>query len=136
MGSLMRKKDEIEISVLKRFGLRYSILAAWDDSLRDQGIPVPQSIAVPLERARVKISSGCFPSCDVGNDLGRIEAILFSAATTAGQESAESWLDSLGECMSEKASIEELERKIVFPAVKVHYNRFNFDGACGLEEAK
>ncbi len=132
----MRKKDQIEISVLKRFGLRYSVLAAWDDSLRDHGIAVPANLSKLLERSRVKISSGCFPACDVGNDLGRIEAVLFAAATTAGEESAEAWLESLAECMSETKSIEELEKGIVFPAVKMHNKRFNFDGACGMEKAE
>ena len=33
-----------------------------------------------------------------------------------------------------KGGIEEIEKKILFPHVKMHYNRFNFDGACGLEE--
>jgi hypothetical protein len=131
MGTVIREKDKVELEVLQRFALRYSVLAAWENSLRDQGVMVPASVTKPLERARVKISSGCSSACDVGCDLGRIEAILFSTATTAGQESADSWLDTLGECMSPKANIEEIQKKIPFPAVKMHFNRFNFDCACG-----
>jgi hypothetical protein len=131
MGTVMRKKDEVEISVLKRYGLRYSVLAAWDDKLKAQGVTIPASVSKPLEKARVMISSGCFTACEVGADLGRIEAILFSLATTAGQESADSWLDTLGECMAENARVDEIEKKINLPAVKMYYNRFKFDGACG-----
>jgi len=131
METLMRKKDAVEISVLKRFGLRHSILAAWDDYLRDKGIAVPQGISKMLESVRVKISSGCFPVCDVGCDLGRIEAVLFSTATTVGLESAEIWLEMLAESMAKGADIEEMGKKIAFPAVRLYYNRFNFNGACG-----
>jgi hypothetical protein len=127
----MRKKDEIEVSLLKRFGLRYSILAAWEGDLLQKGISVPPSVSRQLARARMKISSGCFTACDVGCDLARAEATIFSTAVTAGLECAESWLNMLGECMSESGEIEELEKKIVFPAVRMQYNRFNFDGACG-----
>ncbi|MEW6718824.1 MAG: hypothetical protein AB1346_00050 [Thermodesulfobacteriota bacterium] len=127
----MRDKDRVELSVLKRFCLRYSVLAAWQEDLRGQGIMIPASVSKPLERVRVKISSGCFPACDVGCDLGRIEAILFSTATTAGLESADSWVDTLGECMAENAKVEEIEGRIKLPSVKMHYNRFKFDGGCG-----
>ncbi|MEW6718825.1 MAG: hypothetical protein AB1346_00055 [Thermodesulfobacteriota bacterium] len=121
-----REKDKVELSVLKRFGLRYSVLAAWEEQLRERGIAVPASVGKPLERSRVMISSGCFPVSEVSDDLGRIEAILISAATTAGQENAEEWLDTLGECMAENAKVEEIEGKIRLPAVKMHYNRFRF----------
>ena len=111
MESQMRKKDEIELSLLKRFGLRYSVLAAWEENLREKGVAVRPGVEKMLARARVKISSGCFTACDVGTDLGRIEGILFSAATTAGEESAESWLDMLAECMSEKVLSRRLKRR-------------------------
>jgi len=124
------EKDKVELSVLKQYGLRYSVLAAWDDNLRDKGVMVPASVTKPLERARTLISSGCFSVGEVGADLTRIEAILFSVATTAGQESAETWLDTLAECMSPKANIDAVEKKIGFPAVKTYFNRFDFSGSC------
>ena len=134
MGSQIRKKDEIEVALLKRFGLRYAILAAWEADIAKKGYAVPQSVPKQLARARMKISSGCFTACDVGCDLTRIEASLISASTTAvdpSGEASEFWMDMLAECMSEKLEIDELEKKIVFPAVKMQYNRLNFDGACG-----
>jgi hypothetical protein len=131
MTNLLTDQSKVELSVLKKYGLRYAILAAWAHSLRDQGIAVPSTLAKPFETVRVKISSGCFSVCDVGCDLARIEAVLFTTATTAGQETADSWVDMLGECMSEQANIDEIEKRINVQAVKIHYNRFVFGGACG-----
>jgi hypothetical protein len=131
MTNLLNDQARVELSVLKKYGLRYAILAAWAHSLRGQGIVVPSSLAKPFETARVKISSGCFSVCDVGCDLARIEAALFTAATTAGQETADSWVDMLGECMAENANIDEIEKRINVQAVKTHYNRFDFGGSCG-----
>ena len=135
MTNLLNDQARVELSVLKKYGLRYAILAAWAHELRDRGITVPPSLSKSFEKVRVKISSGCFSVCDVGCDLGRIEAILFSAATTAGQETVDSWVDMLGECMSEYANIDEIEKRIDVQAVMTHYNRFVFGGACGECEA-
>lgn len=134
MPNLLKDQGKVELSVLKKYALRYAILAAWAHALRDQGIAVPPSLGKPFEKVRVKISSGCFSVCDVGCDLARIEAMLFSTATSAGQETADSWVDMLGECMSEYANIDEIEKRIKRQAVKMHYNRFDFGGACGDHE--
>jgi hypothetical protein len=124
------EKGNVELSVLKTYGLRYSILAAWEEELRSKGITLVPNIAKPLEAVRVKISSGCFSVCEVGCDLGRIEAHLLTAASSAGVTNIDDWLSFLGECMSETADFEAVEKKIPFPAVKMHYNRFDFSGAC------
>ncbi len=124
-------KNKVELAVLKEYGLRYSVLEAWDNKLRERGVMVPASVSKPLEKARVMISSGCFGVAEVGADLTRVEAILFSVATSTGQEDAEIWLETLGECMGPKANIDAVEKKIGFPAVKTYFNRFDFSGACG-----
>lgn len=131
MGELMRKKDQIEISVLKRFGLRISILEAWEGSLRGKGAAIPPEVPITLSRARVKISSGCFTACDVGCDLRRVEGDLVSAAGSLGAEDAELWLNMLGTCMAQETNIDDFQKEVGFPAVKIHFNRFQFDGACG-----
>jgi len=124
------EKNKVELAVLKEYGLRYSVLAAWDDNLRDNGVMVPATVTKPLEKARVLISSGCFGVSEVGADLSNIEAILMSTATSAGQD-PEKWLDTLAECMNPKANIDSIEKMIGFPAVKSYFNRFDFSGACG-----
>lgn len=123
-------KNKVELEVLKEYGLRYSVLAAWDDNLRDQGIMIPASVSKPLERVRVMISSGCFGVSEVGADLNRIECILMNTATSAGQD-PDMWMETLAECMGPKANIDAVEKKIGFPAVKTYFNRFDFSGACG-----
>jgi hypothetical protein len=134
MANLLRDQVKVELAVLRMYGLRYSILAAWEEELRVKGIKVVPSIAKPLEAVRVKISSGCFSVCDVGSDLGRIEGILVSTATTSGRTNVDEWLGFLGESMSETANVDEIEKRINLPAVKMHYNRFNFGGPCGKHE--
>lgn len=131
MAELMRKKDQIEMSMLRRFGLRVAILEAWEEKLRVKGVAIPSAVSGALARARVKVSSGCFTACEVGCELGRIEATLVSLAGALGEDAAEPWLEMLGECMSEKSAIEDIERNIQFPAVRTYMNRFQFDGACG-----
>jgi hypothetical protein len=131
MGEIIRKKDQVEISILRRFGLRVSILEAWEESLRIKGAAIPSSVSGALARARVKVSSGCFTACEVGCELGQVEATLVSLAGALGEEAAEPWLEMLGECMSEKSPIEDIERNIQFPAIRAYMNRFQFDGACG-----
>ncbi len=135
MSKLRENQVKVEHSVLKKYGLRYSILAAWDDELRVKGVRIVPAIAKPLEAVRVKISSGCFSVCDVGSDLGRIEGILVSTATSSGRTNVDEWLGSLGECMSETANVDEIQKRINLPAVKMHYNRFHFGGPCGSHTA-
>ncbi len=131
MGTFIREKDQVEISVLKRFGLRISILEAWEGILRAKGVAIPSDVPKTLASARVKVSSGCFTACDVGCELRRVEGNLISAAGILGEEDTEPWLDMLGECMAEKTDMKDIEKNIQFPAVRTHLNRFRFDGACG-----
>jgi hypothetical protein len=78
MGTFIREKDQVEISVLKRFGLRISILEAWEGILRAKGVAIPSDVPKTLASARVKVSSGCFTACDVGCELRRVEGNLIS----------------------------------------------------------
>jgi len=130
MPNPLTAQSKNELLVLKMYGLRYSILAAWEEELRLKGFKVVPDIAKPLEALRVKISSGCFSVCEVGRDLGQIEAHLVSSASSCGGTNIDDWLTFLGDCMSATADFEVLENKIPFPAVKTHLNRFKFGGAC------
>jgi len=129
MVGIRDEQVRVEHSVLRKYGLRYAVLAAWADELRTQGVRIVPDTAKPLEAVRVKISSGCFSTCEVGCDLSRIEGVLVSAATSAGKDTVETWLEILGEAMSETADVDEIERKVQLPAVKMYYNRFDF-GPC------
>ena len=115
-GSTERMKNEIE--VLEKFGLRYSILAAWTEDLAKReagiGVQVPRS----LEIVRAKLGTGCFSSCEIGCDLGEIEGALVSADGESPAPSVDFWLGLLGEAMSDSPRIEEILR---YAPVKFHY---------------
>jgi len=121
----------VEIAVLKRYGLRWAVLAAWADELRTRGAALPAALAGQLEAARVKISSGCFSSCEVGCDLSAIEAALVPADAAGATNSVNFWLDLLGRAMEDDDAMERLLR---VPAVRVHYAGCGFGRcACGGE---
>ena len=86
----MRKKDEVETCGTE--AVRPPVLRAGGVGERTQVQEGPDSCGrrKPLARARVKISSGCFTSCDVACDLDHIEALLVSAASTACGECTDS----------------------------------------------
>ncbi len=121
----------VEIEVLKRYGLRWAVLAAWTDELHGRGAMLPATLAGQLEAARVKISSGCFSSCEVGCDLSAIEATLVPADATGAQSNVSFWLELLGRAMEDDDGMERLLR---LPAVRFHYAGCGF-GRCACGEA-
>ena len=54
-----------------------------------------------LEDSRLKLASGAFSSCEIGCDLGRIEAMLTGADASSTPDSTAYWLDLLGRAMAE-----------------------------------
>lgn len=124
-------QNRVEIEVLKRYGLRWAVLAAWADELRGAGAVLPVALAGQLEAGRVKISSGCFSSCEVGCDLAAIEAALVPADAARETSRVTFWLELLGRAMEDDDALERLLR---LPAVKVHYAGCGFGRcACGGE---
>jgi hypothetical protein len=113
----------VEIGVLRKMGLRWAVLAAWREDLRDRGVRLADAAGALLESSRVKISSGCFSTCEVGCDLSQLEGFLVSADTSSPTNSADYWLDLLGRCMADEVDSAAL---LQIPAVQVHY------AGCGL----
>lgn len=116
-----------ELSLLQRLGLRYAVLAAWSEDLHGAGATPPADLAQHLEAARVKISSGCYSSCDVSCDLTAAEGMLTAAAANAGGRGITFWLELLARAMDETAGVERL---LAVPAVQFHYRGCGF-GPCG-----
>ncbi|MFH1262926.1 MAG: hypothetical protein V1495_05735 [Pseudomonadota bacterium] len=116
-----------EFSVLQKFGLRYAVLGAWHEELRGRGIPFGPELPRQLEATRVKISSGCFSTCQVGCDLGDVERALMSAASSAPDTDVESWMELLGWSMGEPKEISKL---LKLARISVQYNNCGF-GPCG-----
>jgi hypothetical protein len=129
-GSVERTQTEIE--VLEKFGLRWSILAAWHEELVKRQVSVGGDVPRNLELVRAKLSTGCITRCEIGCDLGEIEGILVSRDGESPAPSVDFWLGLLGEAMSEAPRSEEILR---YPPVKFHYRNCGFlpCGCRGLE---
>lgn len=120
-----------ELAILEKYGLRWAVLAAWCDDLEGRGQPVPREVWNHLAEARVKISAGCFSSCDVGCKLGQVEGQLVTLTSSAGSDAAceaiTHWLELLAHAMIATTSTERL---LNIPAVKFRYAECGF-GPCG-----
>ena len=120
IGELKTRQDE---TVLKQYGLRWAILAAWRDALQLRQVPLPADADRLLENARIKIASGCFSVCEVGCDLTQLEAILTSIDASTHQNGVDYWVDMLGHSMSGEADKGPV---LKIPAVMSRYQN------CGL----
>lgn len=110
-------------AVLKQYGLRWAVLAGWCDALKLRNVGLPADLDQLLEKARVKIATGCFSVCDVGCGLSQLEGMLTSADASTDHNWVDFWLDLLANSMKDKA---ETERILKIPAIKARYNN------CGL----
>jgi hypothetical protein len=110
-------------ALLKQYGLRWAVLAGWRDALNLRNVRLPPDFDQLLEKARVKIATGCFSVCAVGCDLSQLEGILISADSSTDHNWVDFWIDLLADSMKDKA---ETERILKVPAIKARYNN------CGL----
>jgi len=107
-----------EEAVLRQYGLRWAVLAGWRDALQLRQVPLPGDVERLLESARVKIASGCFSTCEVGCDLGQLEASLTSSDAGTNHNWVDFWVDMLGLSMAETP---ETERILRVPAIRARY---------------
>jgi hypothetical protein len=112
-------RTSVDRAVLEGYGLRWAVLAAWADQLRGRGLGLAPEVRQRQEEARIKISSGCFPNCEVGCILGQIEADLMTAEGSNADTKADFWTELLAMAMSKRS---EAERLLRIPAVKVHFS--------------
>jgi hypothetical protein len=80
-----------------------------------------------LMMARTKIASGTFSACEVGCDLGQIEAVLVSADVSSMRNAAEDWLELLATAMDESMDV---ERVLQVPTVRFHFVNCNLPCKC------
>lgn len=109
--------------VLRQYALRWSVLAAWGDALQLRHVVLPDEADRLMERARIKIVSGCFSVCDVGCDLSQLEGLLTSTDASSHHNWVDFWVDMVGHSMSSEA---ETLRILKVPAIRARYNN------CGL----
>lgn len=118
-----------EFAVLKKYALRWAILAAWDDELQGRGVATSTRCESRLEESRVKIASGCFGSCHIGCLLADIEAELVSADASTEDSKVDAWIELLGKAMNDP------EVALGLTAVKFRYSDCVAGGcACGAQK--
>ena len=95
------QQDERKVSFdwLKKFGMKWAVLAAWVIDLGRRGVRVPAAVNEELKAARMKIMSGCFSPCDVGCAFGKLEGQLISLGSALGEDYLRPWFGLLGQAM-------------------------------------
>jgi hypothetical protein len=112
------KTVEQDVELLTKYGLRWSVLAAWRDALELRRVEVAPDTDRTLEKARVKLASGCFNVCEVGCDLQTVEGALISADSSTDHHWVDFWIDLLGHSMTDMAATEQL---LKIPAIRFRY---------------
>ena len=95
------QQDERKVSFewLKKFGMKWAVLAALVIDIGKRGIRVPPDTNEQLKLARMKIMSGCFSPCEVGCSLGKLEGQLIAVGSALGDDYLRPWSDLLGQAM-------------------------------------
>lgn len=119
-GRLPMSDDIIhgEEELLKAYALRWAVLAAWQASLLQRGVRTHLELDKQLQSSRVKITSGCFSSCEVSCDLSAVESQLISMDGSCNTPEVDTWLDLLGKAMTQP---DETAGILSIPAVKVYF---------------
>jgi hypothetical protein len=121
MNTQKEVEDEViahEVEVLRSYGLRWAVLAAWRDALKLRHVGLSAETDRALDNARLKIASGCFSVCSVGCDLSAVEGALMSADSSSQHNWVDFWVDLLAQSMTGGS---ETERILKIPAVKANY---------------
>ena len=95
-----KEEKKVTYDLLKKYGAKWAVLAAMEANLMGKGTVIPTETSRELEMSHVKISSGCFSSCDAHCDLSKIEASLVSLGAAYGDEYMDEWFDLMGHAMS------------------------------------
>jgi hypothetical protein len=118
-------RKAFEIELLKRYGAKWAVLTAMTASMAKQGIEAAREVFEALRTARSKIESGCFSACDVGCELSKVEAQLYSQGYLLSQEEFQQWSDLLAEATQGKL---DYQRLMDIPALAIVRNEFQFLG--------
>jgi hypothetical protein len=116
---------EQEVELLQKYGLRWSVLAAWRDALELRHVAVAPETDRALEKARMKLASGCFNVCEVGCDLQTVVGALISADSSTDHHWVDFWIDLLGHSMTDMAVTEQL---LKIPAIRFRYANCGIKG--------
>ena len=99
MVTVAENDREVSFDLLKKYGMKWAVLAAWVIDLGKRGIRVPSGVNEELKVARMKIMSGCFSPCEVGCSFGKLEGQLVAIGSSLGEDYLRPWFDLLGQAM-------------------------------------
>lgn len=94
-----QEEQKVAFDLLKRYGVRWAVLAAMRVDMARKGIAISEELDDDLKFCHLKISSGCFSPCDVGDSLSRVEAKLTSLCHLLEPESFREWSNLLAQAM-------------------------------------
>jgi len=95
-----QEEKRVSFEMLKKYGAKWAVLAALEADLCKKGVVIPAETIKEIEMSHVKISSGCFSTCQADCDLSKIEASLVSKGADFGDEYMDQWFNLMGEAMS------------------------------------
>lgn len=127
----MVREQEARVSydLLKKYGAKWAVLAAMEVDLSSRGTSIPKDTVKGIEMSHVKISSGCFSSCQADCDLSKIEGSLVSLASQFGDEYVDQWFDLMEKAMSGRLDSEKIAN---IPVLKPIESKCAFlECACG-----
>ena len=99
MATVAQDERNVSFEMLKRFGMKWAVLAALVTDLGKRGVRLPPDTNEQLKLTRMKIMSGCFSPCDVGCAFGKLEGQLISLGSALGEDYLRPWSDLLGQAM-------------------------------------
>ena len=99
MATVAQDERNVSFEMLKRFGMKWAVLAALVTDLGKRGVRLPPDTNEQLKMTRMKIMSGCFSPCDVGCAFGKLEGQLISLGSALGEDYLRPWFGLLGQAM-------------------------------------
>ncbi len=103
-----KEENGVSYTTLKQYGAKWAVLAAMEADLTSRGASVPAETVKDLEMAHVKISSGCFSTCDANCDLNKIESHLVPVAAQYGDEYVNNWFELMEHAMKGDIDIHKI----------------------------
>jgi len=99
MATVAQNDREVSFDSLKKYGMKWAVLAAWVIDLGKRGVRVPSAVNEELKVARMKIMSGCFSPCEIACAFGQLEGQLIALGASLGEDYLRPWSDLLGQAM-------------------------------------
>jgi hypothetical protein len=99
MATAAQSDREVSFDLLKKFGMKWAVVAALVVDLGKRGVRVPSAVNEELKVARMKVMSGCFSPCEIGCAFGKLEGQLIALGASLGEDYLRPWSDLLGQAM-------------------------------------